>query len=181
MHHIWSIDIAGRYACLSIHVYHVDDSLFFCRMIRVNLPCPSRRSQRTQCVQFRWVFHFDRRVPRWNGRSYSCVDYSVAASRSAPKPHQSLSRGSCETRRVRSESVEHVCTYQLGSTSMAGHDALSGSSLRPPKLDGAPRDCIKGSRNENDPGVSQENVENALLVYYLWDDRVSACDEQQQQ
>ena len=39
-------------------------------------------------------------------------------------------------------------TYQLGSTSIAGHEALNGSSLRPPKLDGAPRGCINGSMNK---------------------------------
>jgi len=49
-------------------------------------------------------------------------------------------------------------TYQLGSTSIAGHEALNGSSLRPPKLDGAPRGCINGSMNKQNFDLSQENL-----------------------
>jgi hypothetical protein len=41
---------------------------------------------------------------------------------------------------------------------MAGQEALNGSSLRLPKLDGVPRDCINGSMNKKDTGVSQENL-----------------------
>lgn len=42
---------------------------------------------------------------------------------------------------------------------MAGHEALSGSSLRPPKVDGgAPRDCINGSMNKQNRDLSQENL-----------------------
>ncbi len=41
--------------------------------------------------------------------------------------------------------LTNIDTYQLGSTSIAGHEALKGSSLRLPKLDGAPRGCINGS------------------------------------
>lgn len=51
-------------------------------------------------------------------------------------------------------------TYQLGSTSIAGHEALNGSSLRLPKLPGAPRDCINGSKPMNKitnrQGISRE-------------------------
>jgi len=55
-------------------------------------------------------------------------------------------------------------TYQLGSTSIAGHEALNGSSLRLPKFDGAPRGCINGSINKKHTGVSQENL-NFLFFY----------------
>ncbi len=50
-------------------------------------------------------------------------------------------------------------TYQLGSTSIAGHEALNGSSLRPPKVDeGAPRGCINGSINKQNIGfISRES------------------------
>jgi hypothetical protein len=59
-------------------------------------------------------------------------------------------------------------TYQLGSTSIAGHDALKGSSLRLPKLDGTPRGCINGSIKKNDAGVSQENVNFSFLYTMIF-------------
>lgn len=41
-----------------------------------------------------------------------------------------------------------MITYQLGSTSIAGQDALSGSSFRLPKFEGAVRACINVSNRE---------------------------------
>jgi len=65
-------------------------------------------------------------------------------------------------------------TYQLGSTSIAGHEALKGSSLRLPKFDGAPRGCINGSINKNHTGVSQENL-NFLLFFYSKIYKIVVC------
>jgi len=64
--------------------------------------------------------------------------------------------------------VKHamLSTYQLGSTSIAGHDALKGSSFRFPKLDCAPRGCINGSIKIN-TGVSQENPICFDSIYIL--------------
>ncbi len=59
-----------------------------------------------------------------------------------------------------------VYTHQLGSTSIAGHEALKGSSLRLPKLDGAPRGCINGSINKKDTGVSQESLNFPFFLFY---------------
>ena len=125
----------------------------YCWQSLVDLPCLFRRNQRMLYVRFQWVCHFDRTTPRWNGRSCSFADYSVAAFRSEPRPRQWSNRDNCakrerETNWSEADSESKHSTYQLGSTSIAGQDARNGSSLRLPKVEGTPRDCINGSMHK---------------------------------